>query len=241
MANPAYVTHSAINEAAAEVSSISPNKPAGLADTNLVLLYVGAKATLSFAWPAGFTEIFQRQETRGTNGPYTGGSAYKLITNAAGEPATYTITGSLPAYMTATATRFSGVDTVAPLNAFATASNGNTVSGHPNTPAVTTTRDECLILSIATYNGIGAVTPPAGYTEVYEYKSGTTNRPSIILATLAQAVAGAEDPGGMTLSTGGTWVGATMALAPPGSAPPPVGDYGKIIDLDERKIVTART
>lgn len=242
MANPAYQTFAGTAEAAAEVSAITVTKPTGLANTNLVLLYAGAKNGVSFTWPAGFVEIFSRQETGGTQGPYTGAAAYKVITNSGGEPASYTVTSSLAAYLTATATRFSNVDTVSPVNAFAHYSRPNNNGGAtPDTPAVTTNRDEALILSIVVYNGIHAATPPAGYTEHYEFKSATTNRPSIVLASLAQAVAGTEDPPIWTLASGGTWVGATIALVPPGAIPPPSGDYGKIIDLDERKIVTVRT
>ena len=115
--------------------------------------------------------------------------------------------------------RISGVDTTTPIHKFA--SNSGT-SSEPTTASVTTTIDDCLILTMVTWDQSKTYVDGfagAGWTVQQHHDVSGHDQ---MFATKGLATAGASGAVSVNLSSGTRWVTFTVAIAPPaagGNAP----------------------
>ena len=85
-------------------------------------------------------------------------------------------------------------------------------------PSVTTTVDDCLIISVLKTGGIGSnITAPSGTTSIYNYEMLGDGTSHISIATSVQATAGATTARTWTLDGDDLGIGFTIALAPAAS------------------------
>lgn len=189
-------------------STISVNKPTNLANNDVVVLvYAASQISTMPAWPSGFTEEWKFEET-----DQVAGVAYKVVTDAASEPATYSMGASGNGAALLTAARISGADTTDPTN----------VSGYARSniaPNVTTTVDNTLLLTTIALRSasVTAFTPPSGYTEEWDFGSDPGWAESMAGATKTQASAGST--GSATWSDGD--IAGLIAFAPASTQSPP--------------------
>jgi hypothetical protein len=215
MASPAYRSHNRTSYATG-ITSVSPAKPTGLADGDLVLLGVllfedanALNAEKTISWPSGFTEIFSDY-----NGVQNGHEiqlavAYKYISSAAGEPATYSPswTGNADGFGFAAA--YSGVHATGLVDDSGTGTGlGTTVT----CPAVTADQVETLAVAVSVSWGVGSPT----------YNDGLTGRETAngSMALGDEAVASAGAVAANTISwANDRWIGGTVLLASTVAAP----------------------
>jgi hypothetical protein len=104
---------------------------------------------------------------------------------------------------------FRGVDPDSPEDATTTSDQGG--SGAPDSPSITTTTDNAMVVSIGTVSSNdSAVTDPSGYTRITGISKGSQ---STYAAQKTVSPAGAEDPGAWS-GWSGTWIAFSLALKP---------------------------
>jgi hypothetical protein len=119
------------------------------------------------------------------------------------------ITGGLNAY--------SGVDTAQPVDAAGATMNGAGTA--VSSPSVTTTVANTMLVQLASVNAEGALTAPAGMTEVWEASSPNTTAGNTrdVLSSSSHALQAAAGPTGNRVATAslpGAGIGVTLALRP---------------------------
>jgi len=183
--------------------TITVDKPTDVQDGDVLIGHVAQnEGGGTMTGPSGWTQIYQYN---GLNEDV--GAWYKVITDAAGEPSSYTWTNPSQYELSLGAiTNWRGVDNTNPINANG-GQSGN--SNTPTAPSITTDTDNCQILAQNMATG-ETHTPPSGMTERYDF----ANALSLTLADVNQASAGATEDKQFTASASGPWYAATIALAP---------------------------
>lgn len=159
--------------------------PSGIQAGELIVARLRLTSGRAFNTPAGWTA-----------GPTSGGASPLCSTfwkiAGASEPGTYSFTlssGSLPG--DAVVSRISGVDSTAPINAFAFSNIAGTNNASPwVAPSVSPSITGCLL-----WVDIGWVsvpfgqtfTPPGSMTQVYNVNAGTSNKAAGFSETLAES------------------------------------------------------
>jgi hypothetical protein len=182
----------------ATAASASAPKPPGLADGDLWVVASQRATSGTHNIPTGFTEIGSYQAA----GPYLRVS-YKVVTNAAGEPASVTATGAARTVSFAV----SRASTSAPLNA---SDAGGSTSSTTTTRTVTTTVANCL-LALLTATTIGRTPSSASTPLTPEASLGSI---VIQMADGIAGAAGAYGPLSITLSSGSPTGSVLAAFAP---------------------------
>lgn len=215
MASPAY-RHHAKTVYASTGTSDAPDKPTGLADNDLVLLGVllfsdggnPLSAEKTITWPAGFTEIRSAYSNAHGGEEVQMAVAYKFITSAAGEPATYSCSWTGNVGNQSFAAAYSGVSSVALIDD----SDENTGDGTTVTlPAMTAAAADTLAVAIANNWVAAALTYNDGVTR----RDATTA--SCILGDEAVASSGAVAANTVTLGTSTGWAAVHVLLASQGA------------------------
>jgi hypothetical protein len=153
--------------------------PTGVAVDDLIFLIVNHDSeNQSFTWPSGFTELF----TGGWR--FENAVAYKIADAGDAAASTFTVSWTNSSTVPAIAIRVSGVDTSAPINVHAKATAG---SNAYTAPSVTTTVDDCLIITGMGRDDAASFTVPTGTTLIQE----STANNSLACAEKDHATAGA--------------------------------------------------
>ena len=166
---PTFVAGGALVVASA-TTSVSQTPPVGTASGHLMLAEVVSRADgQTFTTPSGWTLIGTWRDTSTT--PDTDVALFWRIAGAS-ETSPYTFSVSASATLGVTLTAWSGVDTAAPLHAFAGQANAssNTITA----PSVTTTVANTTLILIAAGATTKLITPPASMTERWELSGGTS-------------------------------------------------------------------
>lgn len=127
-------------------------------------------------------------------------------------------------------TAYTGVDTTSPIDgAQQDTSQGTQTTNHPNIPSITPTVNGCAIAFLMSGEPLGANTgtTSAPFTE----RNDTEYWGLCYTATYDQTTAAQVTP---TLTTTQSQYGAYTVVA---LAPPVSGDYGKIIDFENRQFI----
>jgi hypothetical protein len=190
-------------------TTLSVNKPTGLANGDVVVVHaVNAGSTASPSTvPTGFT--FVREQNTGLDSQFYDQSAYiKVISDAAGEPASYDFAWGASGRHLLVATAYSGVDNTTPQDATATGRGNN--SGTNTVPSITTvTANAWIVCSYASTASV-TCTWPAAMTERADLATG----PTITTADEVRATAGATGTRTVTPSANNSNGTITMALRP---------------------------
>lgn len=177
-------------------------KPTGLADGDVLITTLGTSAAAGTP-PTGFTTI--GSATTSASERVT--VAYKVVTSAAGEPASYSWTGA-SGRSSLTITAFSGVDNTTPIDMTAATATGTASVALSNT----TVTNAALILAMAIGDwSTAGMTIPAGMTSLFNL--GNPGRRTAG-AYLEQATAGATGTKTFTGESGLSMAGIIFALRP---------------------------
>lgn len=179
-------------------------KPTGLTDGD-VLITTMATDVAAGTPPSGFTTI--GSATTAASERVT--VAYKVVTTASGEPASYTWTGQ-SGRTSISITAFSGVDNTTPIDMAATTS----VSTTPCSLSNTTVTNAALLLAMCVGDwSTAGMTVPASMTQLFNL--GSPGR-RVAGAYESQATAGATGTKSFTGSAGLSMAGILFALRPAG-------------------------
>lgn len=160
-------------------------KPTGMADGDVMLCLAFNGSNVSTTMPAGWVQI---------NSDFTtivGGNAsfalfYKVVTNAAGEPADYTVSFSSAGAAGAVIVAYRGVDTNNPIGI----SNFTETSAiNVTAPSITTVRDNSMIVCLFGSESSVALGDPAGLTLRHETAAAAS--PMLQVGDVIQTAAGA--------------------------------------------------
>jgi len=152
---------------AASGTSVSLTKPAGLANGDVIYIWSGKwdDDGGDFAC-SGFTSLSNKLTTTGDD--LRSGILRKVITNVAGEPASYSVTNTATDYRSAHLIALRGVDNTTPEDvtlSHVTGANDAT----PNAATITTVTDGCMLLIgclISESLGTFTVVTPSGWAVV---------------------------------------------------------------------------
>ncbi len=205
----ALVTPGAATTAAANNStSLTLNKPVGVAAGDVMVAAIGASGIPIGTWPSGWNFVSAWYSPTAT---LLGAVFYKVAT--ASEPASYTFTSMTSQAATGGIQAYSNVDTSNPFDGI---QFGAGISGNAVSPSLTTTQAYDRVIQAAVFGGSGTnswvPTVPGGSTLRLRANS---NANVTVLADSAQAVPGAT--GTFTTVPNGTdtgWVAHTIALRP---------------------------
>lgn len=191
MTAPVHESVKTATVATGGATSIACDKPVGTLEGDLLLAVVSARdntASQSLTSPSGWTEIDQV-----VFGSIISGVWYKIA--GVSEPSSYTWTildiGGQSEFASIAISRISGTDGTTPINVWSKDTNATNTC-----PSITTTVDNCLLLTLLTNNGGGSgrdFDPPSGYTEQWAIDSAGSG---------AEGQDGASKTGGAAGATG---------------------------------------
>lgn len=197
-------------------TSFTMTKPTGVAnDDLLVAVFNSDGASDPSSSPSGWTAEANINTIAGNDSSVH--AYYKVITNAAGEPATYQWDKASGETWYGTILRISGADTTTPMDATAVTSEpGNTST--PTSPSITTVTNNAMLLAVSSADSrIVAITSnPSGMTgqgDVFGTTSGT-GRGGCAVASEIQATAGASGTKSWTLDTSYDCLSIMLAIRP---------------------------
>lgn len=211
MAAPVYSTTDDLISGAGDGASISFVKFAGLTNGDMVVFALGKENDAAITWPSGFTAggvVAEQNQASNFKEEY----AWKIITNAAGEPANFVASWTGSTWRHGVIFRITGAHQTAPIHAEAAAvSAGADTTSEP--VSVTPTVDECLIVHLPYFRDSGTTTGHSGYTEQLD------DADNINAYSKTQTTAAAETNIVATNSTAGTNGAILIAIKPPDPAP----------------------
>jgi len=170
-------------------ANLALSTPTGTAANDVMIAAIGFNnASAALTPPAGWTLV------RRTNNASTTSNSLAVYrkTAAAGEPTSHTWGVAGGAFLVGGIQSFAGVDTANPIDA---ESGQTTVSGtNHDTPSITTSTANTMLVTSHTYASSQSWTPQAGLTESFDRPSGTASATgqSITGTRQAQAAAGAS-------------------------------------------------
>ena len=190
-------------------TNLSISTPTGTATGDVMIAAIGFNnSSATITAPAGWTLVRRTNNSSTTSNSL---AAYRR-TAVAGEPASHSFAVAGGNFLVGGIQSFSGVDTANPIDV----ENGQTTpSGTAHdTPNVTTTTANAMLVTSHTYASSNTWTPAAGLTESYDRPSGNNNATgqSITGTRALQATAGATGAKRSTAG-GGADVGVTHILA----------------------------
>jgi len=192
---------------------LAANRPTGVVAGDVMIATVATSSGDLVTAPAGWTQI-QNAATSGGGQGIRHASYYRIVPSGT-EQASYTWTTPSNRSISALITAWRGVDTTAPINAFAQQNSGNTNGVTETAPTVTTTTANATVIRAFAHRGTSSTTlstPP-----------GTTSRAGIATAltasgqfSLTKATAGATGTATSTCTGNCTaqWAAHTIALKP---------------------------
>jgi hypothetical protein len=215
MAAPAYQTAgTGVN---ASGTTVDITKPASLADTDVVIVGVGTSAANTMAAPDGtWTEHLDA----GHSADDSSIAVYsKVITNAAGEPASWTFTSSPDSTkLVGGALRISGADQTTPVVVVGTKADGSDATNNAVATSITPGVADCLLVQITVAGGISAFTH-AVMTERVDVPSGGSGgdgtKVSMQMATETLSASSATGTRTASVTTAQPWLSVLLAVQPP--------------------------
>jgi hypothetical protein len=182
-------------------TSMTVNKPAGVVDGSVLFAAFEYDSSLSLTAASGYS-LVRRFSGIGSTAVYS-----KIITNAAGEPASYTFIGDGDQWL-GIIVPVSGANTTTPVDV-STVNNG--YGGTLTATGLTTGGPNRLLLAFAGMDwGPGSpYTPPAGMTEIDDRSGGAV---SFTAAHVTQASAGASGNKVFTASDTDVWGAILVAV-----------------------------
>lgn len=208
------------NTLATPTTGLAYTKPTNLADDDLAFIFGGTNGLVDLStYPSSWVEVLDYQPAV-QNSRYRIHVGYKVISSAAGEPATYTFTytpDSTGRDASSIMSRVEGVNTSSPLDVtWSAASHGNVgSSGAPSIKAITTATDGAMAIAVVAFDAAqGPVSAnPSGWTLENEI---TTGNNGVALAVYSQIKAVAGTIGAEVLAITGSswWSTAVFALKP---------------------------
>jgi len=211
----------------ASATVLTPAKPNDLADGDVIWAAISAADAITITKPsAPWVEVGQIQAGGAT---CTVGLFYLPVSNAAGEPATYTWTISAAGRFSISLTGYSGVDPITIEDVTHTSAFDGGAPSSLVIPSLSTVTDAAMLISACANNSAGtALTPPATMGQVFQ-STGTGKR---------LAVADENRP---TLGATGTrtWTTTTLAMAGILAAMRPTTGGGAAVNVDGNLAVTA--
>ena len=169
-------------------ANLAISTPTGTTANDVMIAAIGFNnASAAITPPAGWTLVRRTNNTSTTSNSL---AVYRK-TAATGEPASHTWGVAGGAFLVGGIQSFSGVDTANPIDA---ESGQTTVSGtNHDTPSITTSTANTMLVTSHTYASSQSWTPQAGLTESFDRPSGTASATgqSITGTRQAQAAAGA--------------------------------------------------
>lgn len=215
---------SSIGSAGTTGTSPTIAKPAGLADGDVVTLFMLARggAVGTIGWPSGFSQTLDSGNL-GTNLTRRIFSAQKTITDAAGEPSSWTVTKQFSTNTTLIAVAHSGRDDASVTRQ---TTNNTTQNTSPVTVSLTGVTalagDDILWLTFiddSTTGIVSTIDPPTSYTQAQENISGRDNVHFSYRDNVSAGATGAID-GAATLSSGtAPYVGLVVRIGASASGP----------------------
>jgi PKD repeat protein len=191
-------------------STVLLDRPTGVATGDVLIAHINANnATAVTSPPAGWATVVDPLDV---NARATVLAYYKVVSNVAAEPASYTWQLSTAQTWNAGLTAYRGVDTATPFDtAAATASNVTTAGSSLTVPEVTTTTAGAMVVGgVGVNNAVTAVNPPTGWAESWESTSAQVAE----LAHQARPAAGPTGDATWTFGTAVTSAGWVRALRP---------------------------
>lgn len=161
-----------------------------------------------FSPPSGWTELAVRK-TNGGGGNIQTGVWYRVAGDA--EPASYTFRWNSNEAAVGAILRYSGVDTAAPVGAWALAAGED---ASPTAPSVDTTAANAVILRVMAGHGSDFSTHPAGSTGRFAVITWGSGHITNAGADSVQAQPGATGAAAFSLNSAAKWVALTIALVP---------------------------
>ena len=169
-------------------SNLSISTPTGTAANDVMIAAIGFNnSSAAVTPPAGWTLVRRMNNASATSNSL---AVYRK-TAAAGEPASHSWGVAGGAFLVGGIQSFSGADAANPIDA---ESGQTTVSGtNHDTPSITTSTANTMLVTSHTYASSQSWTPQAGLTESFDRPSGTASATgqSITGTRQAQAAAGA--------------------------------------------------
>jgi hypothetical protein len=181
-------------------TSLSVNKPAGVAQGDVMVATLTATGTGSITTPSGWTVVTDA----------TQGTALRQITyykvGGASEGSSYSWGLGTSRSTSAGIVAYRGVNQTAPVDASATATG---TSGNAVGPSVTTSAANDQVVALVSFATATTVTADASTTERYDVSSGSTTSEA---ADSTQASAGTTTAKTARPASGSAWIAATVAL-----------------------------
>lgn len=182
-------------------TSLSINKPTGVAQGDVMLATVTATGTGAITAPSGWTVV-----TNTTQGTTLREATYYKVAGAS-EGASYSWSLGTSRSTSGGIVDYSGINQTAPVDASATAT---ATSGNAVAASVTTSAASDKVVAAVSFATATTVTPGAATTERYDVSSGSTTSEA---ADFTQASAGATTAKTATpAASGSAWIAATVAL-----------------------------
>lgn len=218
MAAPVFQT--ADTGVATSGTTVAVTKPTGLANNDIVIVAIAGSDSATCSAPDGtWTEHL---DTVGTEGGETLAIYSHVVTNAAGEPASWTFTHSVSGKRCGGALRISGADTTTPVVVTGTPASstaqGTSAVANSITPGVI----DCLLIQCSAMNGNQTWTADGAMTERVDVQSGGggggATKASLEMSTETLSGSGATGTRTATLATSTPWTTVLLAVQPPVSS-----------------------
>lgn len=184
------------------------SKPNDLADDDVVGIAVYNENNNAITWPTDFVEqesVFNNTDSDDMRLAF----ATKVITDASGEPSTYTVSWSGNTFVGGVIFALHGVDTADILAGTLQSASGS--SGTINAPSMTTDEANALVVVIMSNYDWSTMPNPSGTTALVSTLSGGFE--SIQVHYFTQATAGATGNKTVSISSS-NWVGMQIAFKP---------------------------
>lgn len=218
MAAPVYESGANGTGGASPATSGSCNKPTGTVENDLLLALVHVDDDTDPQFNESISGWTFIGEAIGNT--WDGRNSFAAYRKVAGgsEPSSYTFDWTNSKEWNIGILRFSGVDTTTPINASAFDSVTD------DSPSVTTSVNDCLIVAILASNGLNVPgSPPSGMTMALTWDNGGAARTGGATATVTLATAGASGAKDWAAAGGSVFNTGTVAIAPPSSFDPASG------------------
>lgn len=186
MADVALVTVESTSSADFAEGALTITKPTGVAEGDLLLLFLSCSSSDSFSTPAGWTVIYNT--TTGWSGT-TDVYIYRRVADSSDVSASdYTFdVDDTAGELSATMMRVSGFNTTTPVEGFTIASDTSTNTARSHTISSTPTTSGSLLIGVARYTGAFTTstyssTGSPSWTEVSDHTRSTVDTVAVAYA-----------------------------------------------------------
>lgn len=206
---PAFGSYTTGNATATQATGVTINKPANVANGDVLYAFVGCNLAASGArWAcSGWTYVSPLELITTTGNDRTVDVLRKVITNAAGEPASYTFaaTGAASSQIAGMIIRVTGANTTTPEDVTPTTSGAGSNSSVPDNVDITPATAGSLILALCFLSVSSVSTNPTGGAPANYTLIGAQSQPTSGTSTrsFVQAAYRANQPA--SLQSIGVW------------------------------------